>query len=135
VTDTVGSLDLELTDDAEQQNEVFTLAFNSGDGGLFDRLYHADAISNLSGQPLTGSARVEAIKQMLEAKPSLSATLREVYTTGDTRLLIVDFELEAPGEDGVPVKMTGSCTDVMTRDVNGRWFMAVDRPVIDEPAA
>lgn len=131
MTDTI---DLTLTDDPEQQNEVFTVAFNSGDGALFDRLYHADAISNLSGQPLTGEARAQAIKEMLAAKPSLSATLREVHSTGDTRLLIVDFVLEVPGEDGAPVRMTGTCTDVMTRDANGRWLMAVDRPVVDEPA-
>ncbi|KAB2587519.1 nuclear transport factor 2 family protein, partial [Streptomyces arboris] len=41
-------IDLTLTDDPDQQNEVFLKAFNSGEGAIFDQLYRDDAVSNLT---------------------------------------------------------------------------------------
>ncbi|MEU1282362.1 nuclear transport factor 2 family protein [Streptomyces sp. NPDC005805] len=125
---------LELTDDPDVQNDVFLKAFNSGDGGVFDRLYRDDAISNLSGAPLTGAERTRAIKEMLAKGPTLNSTLKHSYTAGDVTLIVVDFELGLPDEEGNLVPVKGSCTDVIRRGEDGRWLMAIDRPVAD-PAA
>jgi len=122
----------EMTDDSEQQNDVFIRAFNSGDGRIFDSLYHENAISNLSGAPLTGRARTEFITELLKKGPKLDAKLRETFTTGDTSLMVVDYRLEMMGDDGAPVQLSGTCTDVMTRGADGRWKLAIDRPVPDE---
>lgn len=124
--------DWEMTDDPEQQNDVFIRAFNSGDGALFDSLYHDDAISNLSGGPLSGRERTEFIVDFLKQRPTISAVLRETFQTGDTSLLVVDYRVEGMGEDGVPVVLTGTCTDVMTRGADGKWKLAIDRPFPDE---
>ncbi|GEC10482.1 hypothetical protein SSP24_81370 [Streptomyces spinoverrucosus] len=127
---------LELTDDPDRQNEVFLIAFNSYDGAVFDRLYRDDAISNLSGTPLTGAARKEKITEMLAQKPSLEATLRHSYTAGDVQLIVVDYRLEVPGPDGERQLLRGTCTDVLRRGEDGKWLMAIDRPIpLEQPTA
>jgi ketosteroid isomerase-like protein len=122
---------LELTDDPETQNAVFLAAFNSGRGDLFDSLYRADAISNLSGSPLTGAARTEAITQLLAGRPRLSSVVRHSWVAGDTSLIIVAFDLEVTGPDGTKQRIRGRCTDVLVREPDGSWMMAVDRPVAE----
>ncbi len=127
----VSNLSLELTDDPETQNAVFLAAFNSGRGDLFDLLYRSDAISNLSGQPLTGAARTEAITKLLATGPKLHSVVRDSVVAGDTSLIIVGFELEVTAEDGTRQRITGRCTDVLVREPDGKWIMAVDRPVAE----
>ncbi|WP_405822414.1 nuclear transport factor 2 family protein [Streptomyces sp. NBC_01390] len=125
---------LELTDDPEVQNDVFLKIFNSGDGAAFDSLYRDDAISNLSGGPLTGEARTKAIIEMLAQGPTLKSVVRHSYTADDVTLIVVDFELGLPGENGELIPVKGSCTDVIRRVEGDKWMMAVDRPVADLPA-
>ncbi|WP_156724641.1 YybH family protein [Streptomyces apocyni] len=125
---------LELTADPDVQNDVFLKAFNSGEGEAFDRLYRDDAISNLSGQPLTGAERTRAIKEMLAKGPTLNSTLKHSYTAGDVTLIVVDFELGLPDENGELIPVKGQCTDVVRRVEGDRWLMAVDRPVADAAA-
>ncbi|MEV6618926.1 nuclear transport factor 2 family protein [Streptomyces sp. NPDC051051] len=122
---------LELTDDPEVQNDVFLKIFNSGDGAAFDNLYLDDAISNLTGGPLTGEARTKGIIDLLAKGPTLKSVVKHSYTADDVTLIVVDFELGLPGEDGELVQVKGSCTDVIRRTEDGKWMMAVDRPVAD----
>ncbi|CAL9568684.1 nuclear transport factor 2 family protein [Saccharothrix sp. NPDC042600] len=123
---------LDLTDDPETQNDVFLVAFNSGQGAIFDSLYRDDSISNLSGGPLTGAARTEAITKLLATKPELKSKVKSYYSTGDTSLIIVDYDLVITLEDGRKQRILGKCTDVLVRGEDGKWVMAVDRPVADE---
>ncbi|MEU4766446.1 nuclear transport factor 2 family protein [Actinosynnema sp. NPDC023794] len=122
---------LDLTDDPDVQNDVFLAAFNSGQGAIFDSLYRDDSISNLSGGPLTGQARTDAIIALLATKPKLKSTVKASYTAGDTSLIIVDYDLEITKEDGGKQRILGKCTDVLVRGEDGKWVMAVDRPVAD----
>ncbi|MFJ9113460.1 YybH family protein [Streptomyces sp. NPDC102283] len=121
--------DLVLTEDPIQQSDVFLRAFNTGDGAVFDSLYREDSISNLSGGPLTGAERTKSITELLAQKPRMKATYKRSYTAGDTMLVVADYEIEITGPDGETAIMRGSCSDVMTRDKGGKWFVAVDRPV------
>lgn len=121
--------DLVLTDDPIQQSDVFLRAFNTGDGAVFDTLYREDAISNLSGSPLTGAERTKSIIELLAQKPLMKATYKRSYTAGDTMLVVADYEIDAPGPEGGRVIMRGSCTDVMTRGRDGKWLVTIDRPV------
>ncbi|MFI9812508.1 YybH family protein [Saccharothrix variisporea] len=123
---------LDLTDDPETQNEVFLAAFNSGKGAIFDSLYRDDSISNLSGKPLTGEARTRAITELLATGPQLKSTVRAYYATADTSLIIVNYDLVITLEDGRRQRILGKCTDVLVRGEDGKWVMAVDRPVADE---
>jgi ketosteroid isomerase-like protein len=120
----------DLTDDIDTQNDVFVEVFNTGDGALFDRLYRPDAISNFSGGPLTGAERKAWFEAFLKPHPSLEATLTHAYVAGDVSLVGVTFVIERMDENGVTQKLIGRCTDVLRRGDDGRWLMAVDRPVM-----
>ncbi|MYV51528.1 DUF4440 domain-containing protein [Streptomyces sp. SID3212] len=119
----------DLTDDTNQQNEIFLQVFNSGDGELFDKLYLADSISNFSGEPLTGAARLGFFKEFLSTKPVLEAEVTHSYVAGDVALIGVRFSIDGTGADGEPMHLEGSCTDVLRRGEDGRWLMSIDRPV------
>ncbi|MFF1724348.1 YybH family protein [Streptomyces sviceus] len=119
----------DLTDDTDTQNEIFLQVFNSGDGELFDRLYRPDAISNFSGEPLTGEARKEFFKEFLATKPKLQAEVTHSWVAGDVALIGVRFVIDGTYADGRPMHLEGTCTDVLRRVEDGRWLMAVDRPV------
>ncbi|MET9558373.1 nuclear transport factor 2 family protein [Streptomyces sp. NPDC006645] len=119
----------DLTDDTDLQNEIFLQIFNSGDGELFDKLYRDDAISNFSGQPLTGAARREFFKEFLASKPKLQAEVTHSYVAGDVTLIGVKFVIDGTDADGKPLHIEGNCTDVLRRGEDGRWLMAIDRPV------
>lgn len=132
MTATTDLTNLVLTDDAEQQNQAFIDAFNSGDGAIFDQLYRDDAISNLSGAPLTGAARTQGIIDLLKTGPKLDSKVLHNYVAGDVSLVFVEFKLEVTDEQGERQTITGTCTDVMRRTGDNRWIMAVDRPLADE---
>ncbi|MFF9912763.1 YybH family protein [Streptomyces sp. NPDC013457] len=119
----------DLTDDTDLQNEIFLQVFNSGDGELFDRLYLPDAISNFSGTPLTGKERLAFFKEFLASKPVLQAEVTHSYVAGDVALIGVRFVIDGTGADGEALHIEGNCTDVLRRGTDGRWLMAVDRPV------
>lgn len=122
---------MDLTDDPDTQNEVFLAAFNSGRGAIFDSLYREDSISNLSGAPLTGAERTRAITEMLATGPKLTSTVVASHVAGDTSLIIVRFDLEITTPDGTRQRILGRCTDVLVRGADGKWVMAVDRPVAE----
>ncbi|GAA2266896.1 hypothetical protein GCM10010232_69120 [Streptomyces amakusaensis] len=130
-----GTLDLELTDDPEQQNEVFLAAFNTNDGKIFDSLYREDAISNLSGRPLTGEERTRVITELLAGGPRLAADFKSAYIAGDVLLIFVEYDLDLPDPDGGHNRMHGICTDVLRRGDDGKWRMVIDRPVALETTA
>ncbi len=119
----------DLTADTDTQNEIFIQVFNSGDGELFNSLYLDDSISNFSGEPLRGEARLKFFKEFLAAKPTLKATVTHSYVAGDVALIGVEYAIDTTGPDGEPVRLEGNCTDVLRRTEDGRWLMAIDRPV------
>lgn len=118
----------DLTDDQYVQNEIFMQAFNSGDGALFDSLYREDSISNFSGTPLTGADRLAFLKDYLATKPVSLATLTKAYVAGDVALIKVEYIIDNQGPNERS-RVEGYCTDVLRRGKDGRWLMAIDRPV------
>ncbi|MEU3776661.1 nuclear transport factor 2 family protein [Streptomyces sp. NPDC032472] len=129
-------IDFEISEDPDKLNELFVRIFNSGDGALYDSMYTDDAVSNISGAPLSGPERTAFFKEFLASGPRIDSKVLQTYTTGDTSLLIVDYKLDVPTPDGQTVHMHGTCTDVLIRNENGEWRLAVDRPVPEgEPEA
>ncbi|MFI9203815.1 YybH family protein [Streptomyces sp. NPDC053048] len=119
----------DLTDDTWTQNEIFLQVFNSGKGEWFDSLYREDSVSNFSGEPLTGEARLKFFKEFLATKPKLEAKVTHSYVAGDVALIGVEYAIDTVDAEGAPLRLEGVCTDVLTRNEDGRWLMAIDRPV------
>ncbi|MFD7339104.1 YybH family protein [Streptomyces violascens] len=110
----------------------FVRTFNSGDFAGTDELYTEDAISVWEpGNPLSGQARKDALAEFIAIKPVLNATIRESYVTSDTALLVTDWSLDIPNENGGTDHIEGIGTDILRRDEKGNWRYAIDEPYGD----
>ncbi|MFI2209525.1 YybH family protein [Streptomyces sp. NPDC020141] len=115
-------------DSPEEHGRLFLDSFNAGDLDALDRVYSADAISVWEpGNPLSGQARKDALREFLALKPRMTAALRESFVAGDTALLIVDWSIDIPAPGGAE-RMSGTGVDVLRRGADGAWRFAVDNP-------
>ncbi|MDQ3579799.1 MAG: DUF4440 domain-containing protein, partial [Actinomycetota bacterium] len=106
----------ELTDDATKHTEVYVKAFNTNDPDALDLLYTEEAVVVWEpGQPLSGEARRESAREFLARKPTMTATDRQRFITGDTALLIVDWSIDMTGVDGEPEHLVGVGVDVLRK--------------------
>ncbi|MFJ8313925.1 MULTISPECIES: YybH family protein [unclassified Streptomyces] len=114
--------------DAEEHGNLYVQAFNSGDIATLDRMYTEDAISVWEpGNPLSGQARKDALREFIALKPKMTAKLRESHITGDTALLVVDWSIDVTTPEG-DQHLTGTGLDVLRRGPDGGWLFAVDNP-------
>ena len=93
-------------------------------------LYAPDAVFVAEpGKPVRGK---EAIRPVLANFIALSPTLRsEVDDTieyGETALFYSKWVLHGTGPDGKPVQMNGVSSDILRRQADGKWLIAVDNP-------
>ncbi|AUG80449.1 hydrolase [Kitasatospora sp. MMS16-BH015] len=124
----------ELAGDAEEHGRLYVQAFNSGDVEAVNRMYTEDAISVWQpGQPLTGQARKEALAEFLSMRPTMTAELREKHVTGNTALLVVDWQIDVTTPEG-PEHLQGTGLDVLRRGEDGKWRFAIDNPFGTEAA-
>lgn len=81
------------------------------------------------GQIATGTEAVsEAIARMMTLKPVLTAEAHQTIVSGDTALYCSRWRLAGTAVDGSPVLMTGMSSDVLRRQDDGNWLIAVDNP-------
>ncbi len=90
----------------------------------------ADAVFvNENGEEVAGS---EALRETLNAfmamKPNLRMNKSKTIASGDLASTVADWTLTGTGPDGSPVEMTGRGYDVMQRQADGSWKMAIDSP-------
>lgn len=119
-----------LAADAEAHGRRYVELFNAGDVEAIEEMYTPDAISVWEpGNPLTGQARRDSLKEFLAAKPRMQADLVEAHVTGNTALLVVDWTMTVPGADGgEPQVLSGQGLDVLRLGDDGKWRFAIDNP-------
>lgn len=104
--------------------------FNTAEASALDELYEPDAVLvPAPGQPITGPRRSAALAHLRGFGVPLRARLRHAYVTGDIALLIVDWSLSGTGKDDHPIHLSGTATDVVRRQADGRWRYVVDNPM------
>lgn len=116
---------------AELENHTarYVEAVNTGDFETVDGFYTADAIAVWEpGKPLTGDERRKYQREFLAAKPRMTAEPRQIFVTGDTALMIVDWTIDTVGADGAPEHLTGVGVDVLALGEDGVWRYAIDDP-------
>jgi ketosteroid isomerase-like protein len=102
---------------------VFERHFNAGDvGGLMADYYAPSATyAPLPGEIVSGPGVEPAIAGLVRLGHPMDVALRHVLRTGDTALLIVDWEIPALG-------LSGTATDVARLQEDGTWRCIIDNP-------
>ncbi len=81
------------------------------------------------GQPARGSIQLrEALAGFIALKPTLTSETQEVIEAGNVALYVSRWNLRGTDPAGKPVAMAGESTDVLHRQEDGRWLIAVDNP-------
>lgn len=119
----------QLTADLEKHTSRYVEAFNAGDFEAVEGFYTADAIAVWEpGKPLTGDARRAYQREFLARRPKMTANPRQVFVTGDTALMIVDWVIDSVDDNGAPERLQGIGVDVLTLSEDGVWRYAIDDP-------
>ncbi|MYV51529.1 SgcJ/EcaC family oxidoreductase [Streptomyces sp. SID3212] len=119
----------QLTTDVEKHTALYVEAFNAGDAEAVNAMYTKEAVAVWEpGVPLTGQARIDAVKEFLANKPKMTAVVRQSFVTGDTALLIVDWKIDTTDAGGEPEHLTGVGVDVLRLGTDGQWRYAIDDP-------
>ncbi len=121
--------------------ERLIAALNQSDLEAAAALYEDNAIFVVEpGRTVVGRAAIkEALGAMLALKPRLSTAKYEIVQTGDTALYISDWSMTGTTPDGHPVNLGGLSADVLRKQPDGSWLVAVDNPhgskILASPAA
>jgi uncharacterized protein (TIGR02246 family) len=107
----------------------FFAGFNAGDldatAGLYER---TGVFVAQPGMMAEGTAAVRAaLAQFFALRPQLAVTASRIIIAGDIALALTKWTLDGAGPDG-PIQMTGTATDVLRRQPDGVWRVAIDNP-------
>ena len=108
---------------------AFEAALNAGDLEQVVALYEENATLRVpSGQTRTGADAVRTeMGQLIAANARISNTLRHALVSGSTALILVTYVLALTTPDG-PAEVSGTATNVLRRDPQGSWRMAISNP-------
>lgn len=105
-------------------------AINKGETDAALNLYEPDAVFVV--QPGKIERGKDAIRVALEGfislRPSLKGEATKVVEAGDIALYCSRWTLVGTSPDGKRVEMNGISSDVLRRQTDGRWLVAVDNP-------
>jgi uncharacterized protein (TIGR02246 family) len=105
-------------------------AINSGDIDVAVSLYEHDAVLVAQpGQIARGRAAIRgALAGFIALKPTLRGHSQQMVEAGDIVLFCGRWTLTGTSPDGKKVEMGGVSSDVLKRQSDGRWLVAVDNP-------
>lgn len=105
-------------------------AINSGDLEAAVALYEKDGVMVVQpGQAVRGTSELrKALAGFIALKPTLRMKTEEVVTAGDLALYVGRWTLEGRDPAGQPVAMGGESSDILRRQEDGRWLIALDNP-------
>jgi uncharacterized protein (TIGR02246 family) len=107
-----------------------TRAINEGDLDTAVALYEPDAVLVVQpGRVASGSAQVrEALAGFVALKATLTSEAQHVLENGDLAVYIGRWRLRGTDATGGPVLLGGASADVLRRQADGRWLIAIDNP-------
>lgn len=114
------------------QDTVFQFihAMNNGDIDTALGLY--EPVATLVVQPgifVTGALPLrEALAGFLALKPIMTTEAHQVIETGDVALYCSSWNLVGTDPAGNPVQMGGRSSDILRRQPDGKWLIALDNP-------
>lgn len=109
---------------------LFAEAFAAGNLEALMSLYEADAafVSRPAGVVNGRAAIREALGSFLAMKPQFALQIGKVIQSNDLALLISKWTLSATDPDGNKIESSGQTTDVVRRQLDDTWLLAIDNP-------
>jgi ketosteroid isomerase-like protein len=109
---------------------------NAGDIEGVLGFYEPEAVVVLpkaEGGPVKGIGGVrQVLSQFLAVDPTFTIVLHRATESGEVALLVGDWSLDGTGPDGSAVAMNGRFRDVLHRQPDGTWLIAIDNPFGDD---
>lgn len=123
--------DLPVANTPSEVVTTFESLFHANDLDAMMTLYEDDSI--MLGQPGTAPAEgPAAIRPILEGFTSVgknaSIKPKAVLQTGDTALVIVEWSMSVPNQEGAMTQISGTGTEVVRQRENGTWYYLIDNP-------
>jgi len=105
-------------------------AINSGDLDAAVALYETGGVMVVQpGSLARGTAELRAaLAGFIALKPVLESRAENVVEAGDVALYQSRWKLRGTDPAGQPVDLAGESTDVLRRQEDGRWLIALDNP-------
>lgn len=105
-------------------------AFNDGDADALLALYEPDATFVAQpGQTVTGIEEISvALSGFFAIKPVFDLDVRSIVESQDLALVHSNWTIHGTAPDGSPLAMSGSASDVLRRQPDGTWLLAIDNP-------
>jgi uncharacterized protein (TIGR02246 family) len=105
-------------------------AINRGELDTALALYEKGAVMVVQpGQLARGTAEIRnALAGFIALKPTLRMEAEQVVEAGDVALYLGRWSLRGADPSGQPVAMRGESSDILRRQKDGRWLIALDNP-------
>ena len=114
----------------EDVHPLFARHFAAADMSALLSLYEPDAV--LLPQPgvvARGHAAIrEALNGFLAMKGEFRIVSSKTVHAGDLALVYAKWTLDAKAPDDSPAHLEGETSDVVRRQVDGSWLLAIDSP-------
>jgi uncharacterized protein (TIGR02246 family) len=109
---------------------TFSERLNSHDIDGLLALYEPTAVFEpRPGTVVTGTVAIRtALSALLATRPMIASRIDQALTADDVALVLNTWELTGIAPDGSPVRQGGRSTDVVRRQPDGRWLVAIDKP-------
>ncbi len=116
--------------DPEETVRMVAEAINTGRIDDIDDLYETDAVLVVEpGKTVTGIAAVrEGFAAFMALKPTLTTEHNFMVSTPDLALVSSKWTLSGTDPEGKPVAMDATSMDVVRRQADGSWKVAIDNP-------
>lgn len=108
----------------------FVNAMNQGDLETALSMYEPGAALVVKpGVVATGTLALrEALAGFVSLKPSLTSEAQKVVEASDVALYCARWSLRGTDPAGNPVQMSGRSSDILRRQPDGNWLIALDNP-------
>ena len=93
-------------------------------------LYESDAVLMAEpGKPARGRAAIRAaLEGFIALRPTLTGETHRTIQAGDVAQFSSTWKLQGTAPDGKSVQMGGTSLDVLRRQADGTWLLAIDNP-------
>jgi uncharacterized protein (TIGR02246 family) len=120
---------LHMSDRIDTVNELMQ-AINRRDPDGALGLYEPEAVLVVQpGRLVRGAPQLrEALAGFAALEPTLESEAQHVIEAGDVGLYLGRWTLRGTDPTGQPVIMGGESTDILRRQPDGRWRIALDNP-------